>query len=201
MHIITDVNKISKTIQRNLTFILMLFQNLAFILPSFQQLLLKRMSVFSHKMVFIKNEAALMCGNVQGHCSYNLVYNFLMQLFPLKSLVFMVHLLNAFWHGKEIFPKSSSQNEIIPLLIVVHLPFSKYKVVKICFYSCRYKIKIFNSCRTRVVRVALVSHSCRQSSTRVAFVSHSCRSYLALVFQYSKSTCRFFKICRKECGG
>ena len=36
----------------------------------FQQFLLKRMSVFSHKMVFIKNEAALLCvisGTVQGH--------------------------------------------------------------------------------------------------------------------------------------
>ena len=32
MHIIADVNKISKTVQRNLTFILKFFQNLAFIL-------------------------------------------------------------------------------------------------------------------------------------------------------------------------
>ena len=52
MHIIADVNKILKTVQRNLTFIL------------------KRMLVFSHKMVFIENEAALLCvtvGDVQGH--------------------------------------------------------------------------------------------------------------------------------------
>ena len=39
----------------------MFFQNLAFILPSFQQFLLKRMLVFSHETVFIKNEAALLC--------------------------------------------------------------------------------------------------------------------------------------------
>ena len=48
----------------------MFFHSLAFILPNFQQFLLKRMSVFSYKMVFIKNEAALLCvisGTVQGH--------------------------------------------------------------------------------------------------------------------------------------
>ena len=93
-----------------------------------------------------------------------------MQLFPLKSLILVVHFLNAFWHGKETFPKSSSQNEIVPLLIVFHLPYSKYKGVKICFYSCRYKIKIFHSCRTRVVRVALVSHPCRSCLTCVTLV-------------------------------
>ena len=36
------------------------------------------------------------------------------------------------------------------------------------------KIKIFHSCRTRVVCVALVSHSCRPCSTCVALVSHLC---------------------------
>ena len=48
----------------------MFFHSLAFILPNFQQFLLKRMSVFSHKMFFIKNEAALLrviSGTVQGH--------------------------------------------------------------------------------------------------------------------------------------
>ena len=127
----------------------------------------------------------------KGICSYNLVYNFLLQLFPLKILVFVAHFLSAFWHRKETFPKCSSQNEIVPLLIVFHLPYSKYKDVKICFYSCCCKIKIFRSCRTRVVSVAFVSHlralvpySYRQCHTGVAFVllvSHSLRSCLALV--------------------
>ena len=158
----------------------MFFQNLAFILPSFQYFLLKRMLVFSHKMAFI-NTVRNYAGTFTSICSFNIVYNFLIQLFPLKSLIFMVHFLNAFWHGKETFPKSSSQNEIVPLLIVIHLPYSKCKGLKICFYSCRYKIKIFHSCRTSVVLVALLSHSCRQCSTRVAVVSHSCRSCLTRV--------------------
>ena len=127
----------------------------------------------------------------KGICSYNLVYNFLLQLFPLKILVFSAHFLSAFWHRKETFPESSSQNEIVPLLIVFQLPYSKYKGVKICFYSCHCKIKIFRSCRTLVVSVAFVSHLCAlvshpygQCHTGVAFallVLHSCRSCLALV--------------------
>ena len=107
---------------------------------------------------------ARMC---KGIWSSGLVYNFLIQLFSLKSLVFVVHFLNVFWHGNEIFPKGSSQNEIFPLLVVFHLPYSKYNGVKICFYSCRYQNQNF----------PLVLHSCRQCCSRVAFVSlmsHSC---------------------------
>ena len=72
-------------------------------------------------------------GTCKGICSYNLVYNFLIQLLPLKSSVFVVHFSNAFWHGNEAFPKVSSQNEIVLLLVIFHLPYSKYRGVKICF--------------------------------------------------------------------
>ena len=115
-----------------------------------------------------------------------------MQLFPSKSLVFVVHFLNAFWHGKETVPKISSQNETVSFLIVFHFPYSKYKGVKICFYLCRYKIKIFHSCRTRVVRLAIVLYSYRQCSTRVALTSHLCQScltHVALVSLVSHSCC------------
>ena len=157
----------------------MFFENLAFILPSFQQFLLKKM-FFSDKMVLIKNETALSNARnyavtCKGICSYNLVCNFLMQLFPLKGLVFVVHFFNAFWHGKETLPKSSYQNEIVRLLIVFHLSNSKYKSVKISFYSCLISKNMFllmsHLCRTRVARVSLVSYSCCQCYTRVAFVS------------------------------
>ena len=116
-----------------------------------------------------------------------------MQLFPLKSLVFVVHFLNAFWHGNETFPKGSSQYEIVPLLVVFHLPYSKYKGVKICFYSCRYQNQNFSlvshSCRlciTRVALVPLVQHSCH---TSVALVSHSCLTRVSLVSLVSQSCC------------
>ena len=147
------------------------------------------MLLFSHKMAFIGNETRLLCVAMRERarastCSKNLVYNFLIYILPLKSSVFVGHFSNAFWHGNEAFPKGSSQNEIVPLLVVFHLPYSKYKGVKICFYSCRYQNQNFSlvshSCRS----LALVSHSCCSCLTRVALVSlvsHSCCSCLALV--------------------
>ena len=105
-------------------------------------------------------------GTCKGICSYNLVYNFLIQLLPLKNSVFVVHFSNAFSYGEEAFPKVSSQNEIVPL-----------HIVKICFYLCCYQNQNFS----------LVLHSCRWCSARVArvllvlLVSHSCRIRAALV--------------------
>ena len=111
----------------------------------------------------------------KGICSYNLVYSFLIQLLSLKVQFFVVHFLNAFWHGNKAFPKGSSQNEIVAPLVVFHVPYRKYKGVKMCFYLCRYQNQnfslVWHSCRWCKTRVALVSHSCRSCLTRVAFVS------------------------------
>ena len=46
-------------------------------------------------------------GTCKGICNYNLVCNFLIWLLPLQSSAFVVHFLNALWHGKEAFPKGS----------------------------------------------------------------------------------------------
>ena len=144
-------------------------------------------------------------GMCKGICSYNLVYNFLIQLLPLQTSVFAV----TFWHSNEAFPKGSSYNEIIPLLLIFHLRYSKYRVVKICSYSCRYQDQNFSlvsftfvsfvqhSCRTRVVCVALMSHSCFLCSTRVAlvsFVQHSCRSCRICVARVWQSCCKLDQI-------
>ena len=157
-------------------------------------------------MVFIKNEAALLCVTMlerarASTCNYNVVYTFLIYCLPLRSSAFVVYFSTAFWHGNEAFPKGSTWNEIVPFLVIFLLPYSICRGVKICFYSCRYQNQNFSlvshlcrSCSTRVVRVALVSHSCQtcvalvspvsqSCRTRVAFVSvvsHSCRSCLAL---------------------
>ena len=61
MQIIADVSKISKTFQLNLTFILNFRSERSIHLLGFEYFLLKEMLVFSHKMVFIKNESALPC--------------------------------------------------------------------------------------------------------------------------------------------
>ena len=65
-----------------------------------------------------------------------------------------------------------------------HLQIVNIRVWKYVFTRVVIKIKIFHSCRTHVVRVALVSHLCRSCLTRVASVAlvlYSCRSCLALV--------------------
>ena len=71
--------------------------------------------------------------------------------------------------------------EIVSLLVVLHLSYSKYEGVKYFFTRAAIKIKLFHSCHTRLVRVAFVSQSCRSCSTRVALVSHSCLTYVASV--------------------
>ena len=111
----------------------------------------------------------------KGICRYNLVYKFLIQLLPLKSSVFVVHFPNAFWHGNKAFPQVSSQNEIVPLLVIFHLPYSKYSGVKMCFCLCRYQNQNFSlvshSCCTCITVVSLVSHSCCWCRIRVARVT------------------------------
>ena len=58
MQITADLNKISKTVQPDLTLILNALPE--FILPSFQQFFLKRILLVSYKAVFIENEALLL---------------------------------------------------------------------------------------------------------------------------------------------
>ena len=159
----------------------MFFQNLAFILPSFQQFLLKRMLVLSHKMVLIKNKAALLCLTMRerskGICNYNLVYNFAIQLIAYSQIAFAIKKFSfcgALFKRILAWERGISKRqfiEIVPFLVVFRLPYSKYKGLKICFYWCRYQNQNFS----------LVSQSCRSGSTCVALVSHSCRSCLIRV--------------------
>ena len=144
----------------------------------------------------------------KGICSYNLVYNFLIQLLFLQSSVFVVHFSNAFWHGNEAFPKGSSWNEIVPLLIIFHLPYSTYRgrgggentFMKICV---KFVLLVQHSCNTRVFCVPLVSHLYRSCLTRVshvALVSHSCCSCRARVARVWHSCCKKdqINICEKQ---
>ena len=126
-------------------------------------------------------------GSRKGICSYYLMYTFLVQLLRLKSSVFMVIFLNAFWYGNEAFPKGSSQNEVATLLIVFHLPYTKHWDVKYVFTRVVIKIKIFRSCRTRVVRIALMSHSFCSCSTCVAPVSHFCRTRITFLSHFCRT--------------
>ena len=126
MHIIADVNKISKTVQRNLTFILNVLSESGIHFTQLSIVLAKKMLLLSHKMVHIKNEAALLCVTMRERARAfaatiqftTLPYSLQLiaiQLLPLKSLVFVVHFSMAFWHGNEPFPKGSSQKLFLSL--------------------------------------------------------------------------------------
>ena len=54
-------------------------------------------------MVFIENEAALLCVTMRERARAFAATVVLIELLPLKSLVFVVGFLNAFWHGNEAF--------------------------------------------------------------------------------------------------
>ena len=58
-------------------------------------------------------------GTREGICSHSLVYNFLILLLRLQSSVFVAHFSNAFTRGNDAFPKVSSQNEVVPLLVIL----------------------------------------------------------------------------------
>ena len=108
--------------------------------------------------------------------SYSLMNNLLIYLLPLKSSVFVVHFSNALWYGNKAFLKGSSWNEIVPLLVIFHLPYIRYRGVKICFYTYSYQNRDFS----------LLSYSCHPCSTRVTLVSfmkHSCRIRVARVWR------------------
>ena len=115
-------------------------------------------------------------GTCTGICSYNLVRNFLIQLLPLQSSVFLVHFSNVFWHGNEAFPKGNSQNEIISLLVIQLIQgcekmLSLVSLSKSKFFT-RFALVLFvqHSCNTRVVRVALTSNLCFSRVIRVTLV-------------------------------
>ena len=83
-------------------------------------------------------------------CNYNLAYNFVRELLPLKSAGFLCYIFQR--HGNETFPKGSSENEIVPLLVIFHLPCSSYRGVKRFLLLSLSKSKIF----TGVALVSLV---------------------------------------------
>ena len=61
MQTTTDVSKISKTVRRDLAFILNGHSEFSIHFPSSQMFLQKRIMLVSHKVIFIENEAALLC--------------------------------------------------------------------------------------------------------------------------------------------
>ena len=123
-------------------------------------------------------------GTREGICSHSLVYNFLILLLRLQSSVFVAHFSNAFTRGNDAFPKVSSQNEVVPLLVILSHIANRQEcenVFTLVTLFTLIKIKIFHLCRTRVIYVALVSFVLRSRCARVALALYLCRSCRASV--------------------
>ena len=69
----------------------------------------------------------------KGIYGYNLAYNFFAYLLPLKTSVFAVDHLNAFWHGNDALAKHGSYTKVAPLFVIFDLTviwmFRFYKTV------------------------------------------------------------------------
>ena len=88
-------------------------------------------------MVFIENEAALLCVTMRERARALQLQSSVQRFdiaFAIEKFNFCGTLLNAFLHENEAFSRDSSPNEIVGLLVVFHLPYSKNKDVKLCFY-------------------------------------------------------------------
>ena len=106
-------------------------------------------------------------GTCKDICSYNLVYNFLIQLLPLPSFSFCGALFKRILACEQGISKGRPQNEIVPLLGIFHVPYSKYRGVKICFHSCRHQNHFFfHLYRTHVALVSLASGTRVVNQTR-----------------------------------
>ena len=66
------------------------------------------MLVFSHKMVFIENEAALLCVTMWERArAFAAQSSIQIQLFDIAFGIKKVSFCGAFWHGNETFPEVS----------------------------------------------------------------------------------------------
>ena len=183
MQITAEVSQISKTVQRDLTFILNVYSQSSIHFTQFLIVLAKKNVVnFTLSDFYPKRDCVTMhnyAGRCKCICSYNLVYNILIQLLPLQSSVFVVHFSNAFWHGNEAFLKVVLRMKLLLSLKsftchIVNAGLRKFVFIRVI-------IKIES------VRGAHLSHPCCSCRAPVAFVSlvslvsHSCCSCLALV--------------------
>ena len=130
-----------------------------------------------HKMVFIKNNTALLCITMRKHTR------------TFEYTIYCITFWYSFCHCKDQFlwctfgmGTRNFQKVVLRMkLFLSLLSFTCYTVNigvwKYVFICVVIKIKVFYLCRTRVIRVALVSYSCHIRVALVFLVSivlHSC---------------------------
>ena len=104
------------------------FQNmsLTFCQTKFSQL--QKMLLVSHKMIFLRKRDCVFMRNYaetcKGICGYNLMYNFFIQLLPIKSYVFVAEFFKGIYHENEAFPKATPLYGNVPLYVIFHVTYS-----------------------------------------------------------------------------
>lgn len=131
---------------------------------------------FKSSGFYRKRGCVTMCnyaGMCKCICSYNLVFNVLIQLLPLRSSVFVMQFSNIFWHRNEALLR-------IKLFVSLQsfICHTANIDVRKCFYFCHYQNQI------HAALVLFVQHSCHTCvKTCVACVTLvlSCCTHLTLV--------------------
>ena len=160
------------------------------------------MLLVSHKMVFIENEAGLLCVTMRERAKAfaatilctTFWYSFCHHRVQFLWCTFQRH----FGMRTRHFQKVVLRMKLFPSLQSFICHIANIEVWKYVFTRVIIKIKIFHSCRARAVPVAFVSYFCRSCNTRVRLVSHSCCSCLAPVLW--KRTDRFGNGCCSNFG-
>ena len=133
------------------------------------------MLVVSHKMIFIKNEAALVCITMRKRARA-----FAATTFWYKLCNYKVKFLWCTFHTH--FGTETRRFKFV----VFYLLSSKYRDVKICSYISNFLVRFAlvsfvshpcrscRSCRTHIVWVLLVSHSCHSCLVPLSLGSSVC---------------------------
>ena len=138
------------------------------------------MLLVSYKVVFIENEAVLLCVTI-WECARVFAATISCVTFWYSFYHYKVHILWStfqmhFGMGTRHFQKVILRMKLFLSLQSFICHVANIGVWKYVFTCVVIKIKISHSCRTRVVRVVLVSHSCWTLLARVSLVLHSCPS-------------------------
>ena len=134
----------------------------------------------THKVIFIKSEALLLCA-VMWERAKALAATIQFITFWYSFCDYKIRFLHCTFQTHFDIGTRHSQKVVLKMILLLSLQSFICHIANIGVWKCIFtglimKIKIFHSYHARVVRVALVSHSCRSCSTRVthvSFVSHS----------------------------
>ena len=137
MHRTAGVSEISKTIQRDLTFILNFLSGSSIHFAQFSVVLAKKNIVSFKQVVFIENDGRMVklakafAAKIQCMIQSSVSITKFSFCGALSKRIFV-------WDGGI-----SKRLEIVPLLVILHSLCSLYRGMRTCFHSCRYQNQKF----------------------------------------------------------